>query len=94
MSKWVRLYELGLKTADLSPEPLIFMAIMSMKEALEFEAINCKSAQTLQDIHIGDEFLYHDPIEKITRRAVFMGKVQKKMVVHFKNSSYIYDVCL
>lgn len=60
----------------------------------EFKEVNCKVAESIKEIHLGDEFLYADPVEGTTLRAIFMGKTKNKMVVHFKGLSHIYDLCL
>ncbi len=51
-------------------------------------------AEGIRDIHIGDEFVYIDPVDKKQKRAIFMGKSKNKMIVHFRGTSYIYDLCL
>lgn len=67
---------------------------MLRKDADEFVAVNCRAAELVKDIHVGDEFIYSDPVEKIQRRAIFMGRSKGKMIVHFRGSSYIYDLCV
>lgn len=56
--------------------------------------MNCVPAEGVQDIHVGDEFIYIDPVDRLQRRALFMGRSKGKMVVHFRGISYIYDLCL
>jgi hypothetical protein len=96
MFKWEPLPpdSLALRTSELSSEQIVFLAVVEAGEAKEFEEVNCVAAEGLQDIHVGDEFVYIDPVERVQRRALFMGRSKGRMVVHFRGASYIYDLCL
>lgn len=56
--------------------------------------MNCSPAETVAELHVGDEFIYLDPVERVQRRAVLLGRSRGRMVVHFRGCSYIYDLCL
>ena len=94
MFKWEELPNLDLRTFEVSSEQIIFLAVVPREQAEEFARVNTQPAELVKDIHVGDEFIYSDPVERIQRRAIFMGRSKVKMIVHFRGSSYIYDLCV
>ncbi len=54
-----------------------------------------KNYTNINEMNVGDTIKYENPITKIRKEAVFMGKnIEGKYILHFPGESYIYDICI
>ena len=93
INRWEQLKQLNKRISDITSEQLVFLAVVEFKETDKFVEKNCHPADEIEGLHIGDQFKYYDINEK-QKTAVLVGKAKDKMVVHFKGTSYRYDVCI
>lgn len=74
MTKWEELPELNFMFTELTSQILIFLAYFDPNDAFLFKKNNCKIAQTINDVNLGDEIKYDHPQNNELKKAIYMGQ--------------------
>ena len=67
---------------------------MPKEDASLFKSRYGHPTTDINHLHIGDECLYYECDSLPGRKALIVSQTKSKVVLHFKGSSYINDLCI